>query len=130
MTKRAKLIKCDGTVTDVELRTDNLDHMYQLLGCTMVEVIKVNKELDLWVDEEGLLSNNIKPNILASVMCGCHRGQLFDILGDAILVGRVLGNNGFDIADIPKIYADEIESMSRSIQPTLKELPDEPIKPD
>jgi hypothetical protein len=39
-------------------RHDSLLEMYELLDCRMVQVIEVGKSTDLWVDEEGLLSQS------------------------------------------------------------------------
>jgi len=133
MTKRAKLIKCDGTVTDVELCTDNLDHMYQLLGCTMVECLKVAEGfdigVDLWVDEEGLFKENILPNLIASEIRSRHVGVPVCLVGDCILAGSMLGDDEeVHIADLPLLYCSWIDALARSIQPTLRELPEKKEK--
>ena len=37
--------------------TDTLHMLYNLIGCTLVQVVSMDKDIDLWVDEEGLLSS-------------------------------------------------------------------------
>lgn len=43
-----------------EVEFDGLDDMYRLIDCDMVECVSLNRNTDLWVDEEGLLKNDGK----------------------------------------------------------------------
>lgn len=43
-----------------EIKKIELKHMYDLIGCDLVEAVRLPKDIDIWVDEEGLLkSGNI-----------------------------------------------------------------------
>jgi hypothetical protein len=43
-----------------EVQFNGLKDMYRLIDCDMVECVSYGKDLDVWVDEEGLLKNDGK----------------------------------------------------------------------
>lgn len=55
----------DTQLWDVELRRENgylLNSMYNLLGCRSVDVIRLTDNIDLWVDDEGMLVSDPQVN--------------------------------------------------------------------
>lgn len=32
-----------------------LEHLYQLIGCSSVDVVRLTPQIDMWIDDEGLL---------------------------------------------------------------------------
>lgn len=57
-TKKGILIDVvNQTITEVELDgSKTLKEMYRLIGCSMVEIVRIDPKNDLWVNEEGLLT--------------------------------------------------------------------------
>lgn len=43
------------TVSLIDLPAANLAAMYAAIGCDTVDLVRITEELDLWVDDEGLL---------------------------------------------------------------------------
>jgi hypothetical protein len=43
-----------------EVQFNGLKDMYRLIDCDLVECVSYGKDLDVWVDEEGLLKNDGK----------------------------------------------------------------------
>lgn len=74
---------------------DNLQQMYALIDCCMVELIRLNETNDIWIDEEGMYSGN--PTFM---------------FGSAILYGNglVLGNNNGGEIEEPTISIEYIKS--------------------
>ncbi len=82
-----------GPVVPVEIPHDNvLSTLYHLIGCDLVERVILDQRgaaADLWVDEEGLLKNDVAPNRSWSfrhadgaITAGCY-----DVVGHAIALG-------------------------------------------
>ena len=68
-------------VTSVKVDTTNiLKSMYNLIGCSMVEVVSFGDVNDLWVDEEGLLKRNQRFFKVSNLPFGHH----------GVIVGRAL----------------------------------------
>lgn len=57
--KRGILIDVDK-LNVREVQFDGLKDMYKLIDCDMVECVPYGRNLDVWVDEEGLLKNDGK----------------------------------------------------------------------
>ncbi len=68
-------------VTSVKVDTTNtLKSMYNLIGCSMVEVVSFGDVNDLWVDEEGLLKRDQRFFKVHNLPFGHH----------GVIVGRAL----------------------------------------
>ena len=70
-TKKMFLIKTDGSITrlpQLEGKELSFSDMYPIIGCTTIEHIGLKKEVDMWVDEEGLMKSDFVGNRLASKM--------------------------------------------------------------
>jgi hypothetical protein len=84
--KNAKLIKADGTETEIQPingKNFSLTECYQHLNCDLIEVVYLNDKEILIVDEEGLLKSNCAVNVKASTIA--VRAKASDgIVGDAI----------------------------------------------
>lgn len=65
----------DGEVTAFELFADRTLHgMYQQIGCRVVDVVRVADDVDMWIDDEGLLVNEPQMNMAASVLAAAISG--------------------------------------------------------
>ena len=64
-------IKIDVVKQEVyQIRIENsLEAMYNIIGCQIMEVVRIDRRNDLWIDEEGLLQN---PQLLKFWFKGCH----------------------------------------------------------
>lgn len=67
---KAKLIKADGTVREIEPANGvsfELDEMYDLLGCEVIQIVesRINDNI-LIIDEEGKFKEGAELNILAT----------------------------------------------------------------
>lgn len=74
-----------------------LNDMYTEMNCNYVQRLETpNKNMILWVDEEGMLKQNPKTNVRGSILAG---QQLY---GNVILAGQdsLYGVDGIRFADI------------------------------
>jgi hypothetical protein len=66
-----------------------LQALYELIGCSMVEVVRLTPEIDMWVDEEGALRDRPRINQLASYIA-TRFGYPFQLyVGTAVFTGGV-----------------------------------------
>ena len=101
---QAKLYKTDGSVQEVSPKDGkefSLQEMYDLIGCTIVELAigKDGDQLgDIWCDEEGLLKSNWIPNVKATEFYRAAHPDIdpkeLVIVGDALFVPTVEKKNG------------------------------------
>lgn len=67
------LVRVDGNVRDVHLPVHSsvarLHHMYELIGCTTVDVVRLTTRIDMWIDDTGAYT--WPPNPLATMLA--HR---------------------------------------------------------
>lgn len=82
------LIPADGSLVSVAERDlrderEELQWMYEVIGCQYVEMVVVTDQLTLWVDEEGLLKEAPVLNAVASFLAKTR------IAGNALLLGGV-----------------------------------------
>jgi hypothetical protein len=78
----------------------NLPFLRETLGCNMVELVRLNSKLDLWIDEEGSFANGGAPRyfveiggltglIAGSVVLASHDGPKMTGLPDEVTVAFV-----------------------------------------
>lgn len=51
----------DATVMDVKAESDwtvGIDEMYRLVNCDTLDVVRLTDEIDMWVDDEGLMKSD------------------------------------------------------------------------
>jgi hypothetical protein len=68
MTNTVKVVTItpDGEVRDAELDADNvLAGLYEQIGCDMVDLVRLTPTLDMWLDDEGLVTGQ-PVNIVAT----------------------------------------------------------------
>jgi hypothetical protein len=70
--KKAWLVSVDGTplspLTELEGKELSLKDMYPIIGngCDIVQMVQLDKGVTMWVDEEGLLKDNVVKNEFAT----------------------------------------------------------------
>lgn len=84
----AKLYKCDGTVKDVEPKNKKdgfeLQELYNLIGCRLVELVYLPNDEIIIVDEEGLV-NDSELNVKITQIARQKSGYQYTLFGNAIL---------------------------------------------
>lgn len=74
-----------------------LEDMYKLLNCNMVELVRLDNNIDAWVDEEGLLKSN-------------NPVHEFSIGGNEVsLAGRVLFLSSNDEGDTIGLTDEQVD---------------------
>lgn len=61
----------DNELKAVTIKNSNGSHLqdlYEALNCRVVDVVRLSDEIDLWVDDEGMLVPEPQPNLLLSYM--------------------------------------------------------------
>ena len=93
----------DHTVKEVDI-LGNLEDCYLLMNCSTVDAISFDDDNTLWVDDEGLLRENMYFNI---------RGR--NLAGNALLMGYDYNTGGnIDVQNITALSVeDEIEWLPR-----------------
>lgn len=90
---KALLLSLDCTITDLELPDERgrpwLRAAYEAIGCRLVDIVRLDYDLDMWVDDEGMLVENPDENInqLATRLCALFGPLRQCIYGNTILTG-------------------------------------------
>ena len=104
------------TMVNIRKGDCSLNDMYEHMNCNYVARIETpNKNMILWVDEEGMLKQNPKTNIRGSILAGQQ------IYGNVILAGQdsLYGVDGIRFADIEGL----LKRLEETAQKVLVELP-------
>jgi len=120
-TTKAVLLHTNGTRQVVSIRKNNIQDIYDLLGCDVFTVVPVNQNapagksgLSVYVDDEGLLKDNSVVNIWSIWLSG-HIGYNAPLIGNILLTGPT-DIDGYD-TDIP-------DEVLEQIPPTLRPDPE------
>ena len=113
------LLPADGLPKVVEFKgKDNLNFFYDELDCEFIDIVNTTmKDVCLVVDDEGLLKEAPKVNVIASLLYGVQQhGQ--PIVGDAMLCSQYydpvdmgLATGGFNIETAAKLAAEATEIL-------------------
>lgn len=89
----------DGEEVKVEKVNDediSLKEMYRLINCDLVELVRLTDNINIWVDEEGLLkSGNVVTEIISDDMKIKLAGKILFLKEDKD--GKSIGLNSEDI---------------------------------
>lgn len=110
------LITPEGDPEEVTVNgDDHLADYYRLLGCKYVDVVRLNNDLDAWIDDEGN-SDGAEPNPLASavihalgpdwILPRMYRGPVLFLnvdqsTGDSVSISAA---NGYAVAELAVGY--------------------------
>lgn len=86
---RLLVIPPDGSMSVVTPKPneDSLRMLYRAIGCTSVELIRLPRDIDMWVDEEGTFVEAPVSNLYAAAIIGLLDPEL---AGLVIPVGTVV----------------------------------------
>ncbi|MBM4574827.1 DUF3846 domain-containing protein [Rhodococcus hoagii] len=104
----AIVITPSGEVREVDLGTDSLRGLYAAIGCSAVEVVQLAADLDMWVDEEGLLTSEPQPNRVASQFAFECGTSPVTYVGSAVFTGR----RGGDTTSIPEAWRSKLLALA------------------
>ena len=77
-------ISTDGTVElFITKKTPELQQLYDLIGCDLVETVRIDNDVLMIVDEGGGLKEDPVPNFKASIL---YSGTPYSIAGNAVLL--------------------------------------------
>lgn len=82
-------MRADGTASAIQrpAHQDTLRWLYEQIGCHTVDVVQLTEALDMWLDDEGMLTADPQINWQATAVAGGF-GQLAQALyGNAVLLG-------------------------------------------
>jgi hypothetical protein len=94
--KRAQLIKHSGEITEIFPSNGNdfsLQECYDLIECSMVEIIELSDGRVMILDEEGKLKDDCEENILATEMFNLGRPSHAEYVA---IMKKKYGNNFID----------------------------------
>jgi hypothetical protein len=92
-TLRGVLLGTDGSlqqVTHESARPDSwgtLRWLYGLIGCSTVDVVHLDDQLSLWVDDEGMIPSDARPNLAATRVCSAFGTMAQLLYGKAVVLG-------------------------------------------
>ena len=107
----AAVLTVDGELTVTELPravTARVAALHAHIGCTTFDVVAVADDLDMWLDDEGLLTNR-RPNLLASQLVLQITGRLQRWVGDVVFTGGVDPEG--DSTPLSQARLDEIREL-------------------
>ena len=77
-------ISTDGTVgLFTTKKTPELQQLYDLIGCDLVETVRIDNDVLMIVDESGWLKDDPVPNFKASIL---YSDTPYSIAGNAVLL--------------------------------------------
>jgi hypothetical protein len=86
-----------------------LEMLYDLIGCTAVDVVRLSPEFDMWIDDEGALKPQVRVNQLTSYIA-TRFGYPFQLyLGVAVFSGGV--NDEGDTMSLSKPARDTLLAL-------------------
>jgi hypothetical protein len=94
--------------TDIELNDHGgcLKGLYKAINCDLVELVRLSKDLDLWVDEEGLLKIDEDTKYFHT------EGMSNPIAGRGVLLGNKRTKEGIDATDCPYTIDDVLSKIT------------------
>lgn len=114
---QALSIDIEGTVCLTDLDDSNvLRALYDCIGCSMVDVVRLQPDLDMWVDDEGLIVSDPQINKVATIIAHSlgYNAQAYCgkvvFTGGADEEGNTLPISEFRCAQITK-WAHRIREM-------------------
>lgn len=81
-------ISTDGDVTEVELGSrdgSTLHALYREIGCDLVDVVALTTHVDMWVDDEGMLRQEV--NWVATALAYQYGSMTQKFFGNVVLTG-------------------------------------------
>lgn len=89
--KKAFLVKVSGEIErqpQIENKEISLKEMYSIIGCEVVEHVKLKQGVSMWCDEEGLYRNPQINKVATKFYRGAYPNALFP--GELTIVGNVI----------------------------------------
>lgn len=92
--KKAYRIGIDGTVTEFD--NTGLDSIYDAIGCSLIDAVRIQRGQCLYIDDEGLFAKPVIRNSVATMLVrfsmeiDCATKEevaAYQIVGNAVLVG-------------------------------------------
>lgn len=86
---RGVLLGVDGSAAAIQrpAHQDTLQWLYEQIGCRTVEVVTLTPALDMWLDEEGLMTADARVNWQATAVAGGFGALAQPLYGNAVLLG-------------------------------------------
>lgn len=104
------IVNIQGELHPVTLHTDkggsNLKEMTEFIGCRMVDCVDLDRNIDLWVDDEGAIVAEPEHNPVVSMMTGILSNYFRPIYGNGLFLG-VDHNTGSSIS----LTAEQVERV-------------------
>lgn len=81
------VVAADGQVTPVSWDSaDMLASLYRLIGCDAVDLVRLDDDLDMWIDDEGAIGNPF-PNWAITAVAAAHGHVHQRYFGTAVFTG-------------------------------------------
>jgi hypothetical protein len=91
------VIHPNGDLVEVNLQPgeNNLELMYEHLGCSTVDVVRLSAVLDMWLDEEGMFTQVVNP--IATALARIF-GYIFQpYFGPVLICGSTAAGDSVDL---------------------------------
>ena len=122
----ALVLTTDGEVKPAPVpASDTLHWLYEQISCSLVDVVRLSKDLDMWIDDEGLI-NESPVNILATLWARWFGGLDVIIHGNAVLAKNDGQGNTVELG-AQEVYAF-MSTMEKILDLALTALPPESVQ--
>jgi hypothetical protein len=114
MAKLALQVAPDGEITELDLDSNALS-VLQAAVDGLIEAVDLANDLTLWVNEEGLLRNDLKLNLIAQAFYSAPIMGTIVFTGGADDEGGTLGldsTNAASIERVCQIFRDAFSDLS------------------
>ncbi|MFE6104991.1 DUF3846 domain-containing protein [Streptomyces laurentii] len=118
----ALLVRPTGEYKLIDWPSGNhLEILRTTIGCETVDVADINKNLSMWVDDEGLLSAEPQENIPATLLCALNGVPRQIYFGSAVFTGGT-GRGGETLGLTEYEALDLIEALQITLD-GLRSIP-------
>lgn len=100
------VLDVDGRLTQHEFPEDFLSFSYEHINCSLVDRINLNNRVDMWVDDEGLYTQ--EPNRRATVLARIMGYPAHMLCGPVVIAGISYTEDGREAGPLKP---EEIEAL-------------------
>jgi hypothetical protein len=114
--KHALVVSSELTAELINIAEQELSKLQIAVG-GLIEAVDLTPEITMWVNEEGLLLDNLEPNLLATAFMAEIMNTQTPIMGDVVFTGGI--DEEGDTKSLTQANVAELVEMTRKARESL-----------
>lgn len=114
--KHALVVSSELTAELINIAEQELDKLQTAVG-GLIEAVDLTPEITMWVNEEGLLIDDLQPNYLATAFMAELMQSQTPIMGDVVFTGGI--DEEGDTKSLTQADVAELVEMTRKARESL-----------